>query len=100
MKTVYKYSIPLQDGFEYTWPEDAEVIHVGIQNDYPYMWVLLTPDSEETMKRTFIVKGTGFPIPDDSWHVGSFLMSQANLVFHVFELCNDEWKIPHENNQG
>lgn len=64
-------------------PEDAEILHVGVQNNQIYLWAAVDVD-KPTVRRQFKVVGTGWDYNPDGMkylgtaHVGPF-------VWHVFE---------------
>lgn len=69
-------------------PEAATVLHVGTQNDRPYLWAIGSPTAPKE-KRAFHVYGTGHPIDlvnAPSRHVGTFFIDNGAYVFHVFDV--------------
>lgn len=85
MLTVYKYPFDIKDVVIVAMPAGAQVLHIGMQNGTPCLWALVDTDSP-IVQRTFYVRGTGHPVQDSLWHVGSFLMAGGHLVWHVFAL--------------
>jgi len=81
--TVWKYEIPLEDEFEITMPVGAELLMVSIQAGQPQLWVRVDP-AAPTRARAFRVVGTGYPGAFGGY-VGSFMLRDGALVFHLFE---------------
>ncbi len=80
MRTVYKYPI-LMEGSTLVLPDDAVVVHVGMQN-LVTIWVELDKEAPVT-PRHFAVFGTGHQIPDGWSHCGTFF--DGPFVWHVYE---------------
>lgn len=89
MKTVWKYSLPLQEAnTDVYMPKGAEVLRLGTQVsggiEGPYLWVLVNPE-HLVEPRTFITVGTGHAeVPEKAHYVGTYQISW--FVGHVFEL--------------
>lgn len=69
-----------------TMPEGAELLSVHEQWGELQLWALLDPTRPSEI-RQFRIFGTGYPIDNvDNLHfVGTALLEQGSLVFHVFE---------------
>jgi hypothetical protein len=86
MQTVWKYTLPVSDIAMQSMPLNAEVIHVAEQHGQLCMWALVRPSNPQVM-RHFRIAGTGHPISNEiQRHVGSVLLADGDLVFHVFEV--------------
>lgn len=87
MTTIYRFDVPVADGFALNIPEFAKVLCVGERGGTGHMWVMLDPESTKVVTRKFRVIGTGHPIPDHEKleYVGTFFMAGGKLVWHVFE---------------
>lgn len=86
MNTVYKYGFDITDDFELELPKGARILHVDVQNGYPYIWALVDPDAPKEKKK-FHLAGTGHPINEKiKNHIGTFLLHEGALVFHLFAL--------------
>lgn len=85
MKTIYKYKI--DDRVKhFEMPDDAIILCVQIQHDYPCIWALIDP-SKPMVQRTFTTVGTGWTIDDDQLHyIGTYLTEGNVFVWHVFEI--------------
>lgn len=86
MRTVYKYPIPVRDEIILDLPAGAEVIHVDQQDEQTMLWALVDPDAPKVFRR-FRLAETGHPLGDDDvlHHVGSYMLMNGALVFHLFE---------------
>jgi hypothetical protein len=90
MNTVYKYGFEINDDFELELPRGARILHVNVQHDCPCIWALVDPNAPKEMRK-FHLAGTGHPIDIDMrttnyTHVGTFMMHEGKLVFHLFAL--------------
>ena len=84
MRTIYKYPIEIQDEFRIVMPTDSEPLHVGMQGDRPYLWVLVNP-MNECIQHQFYLMGTGhIRKVSQATYVGTFQMAEGRLVFHLF----------------
>jgi hypothetical protein len=84
---VFKYALTWDDVTEIYLPDGAEVLHVDVQgpdNDLQ-LWALVSTGAPFG-KRRFRIAGTGHPINDAVSHVGTVLLHDSALVFHVFEV--------------
>lgn len=66
-------------------PANAEVLYVEAQFSTPCLWALVDTDAE-LVERHFRVAGTGHPLNGSLKHIGSFMLNNGTLVFHVFEI--------------
>lgn len=67
-------------------PRGAKPLSVHMQNGVPCMWLLVDPSADRE-ERSFHTAGTGHKLPDNiSAFIGTFLVENDALVFHVFEL--------------
>jgi len=88
VRRVYKYPIPVTDMIDLSLPAGAQPLHVAAQGEMVCLWALVDPEAEPVARR-FIVRGTGHPIENDDAdlsHVGTFLLQDGALVFHLFEV--------------
>jgi hypothetical protein len=85
---VFKYEIPVDSEITIHMPYGAKILHVGCQQDTPCLWALVNP-ANPIVPHRFVLHGTGHDVsPYAGEHVGSFLMHQGRLVFHLFSECN------------
>ena len=90
MKTIWKYQIPPQDFITIEMPKNAKILSFHTQNDIPCIWVLVNSDAPKE-PRTLLLRGTGHPIKIASEclkYIGSTLMMNDSLVWHLFEWIN------------
>jgi hypothetical protein len=86
MKTIWKFPIPLKDIFTLEMPENASVIHVGLDpQGIPCLWAIVFTGAGK-LNRRFLLHGTGHecsPLAKRETHIGTFIMGM--LVLHLFE---------------
>lgn len=94
MKTVWKYILPVQDEvIELEMPQEAKILHVGTQQEQVCLWALVESEQEKEIRR-FRIHGTGHPLANNAGtgyntfdtYVGTTMMLDGRLVWHVFEL--------------
>lgn len=88
MRTVWKVAVaPKMNAVAL--PAGAIPLAVQMQDDVPQMWFLVDPERPKE-PRSFLVVGTGQPIPDDVplHFIGTFQMAPEGLVWHLFEVTN------------
>lgn len=92
MKKIYKYTLAVADTQKITVPmlDDStgfkdQVLMVDTQKGRPFLWCMV---DDKLPVRDIVIHtvGTGHPIPDVSkkYHIGSYMISDGSLVFHVF----------------
>ena len=87
MHQVWKWELVVVDRQVIETPDLWEPLIVATQLGAPCIWAKVNPEAPK-VKRTIRIHGTGHPIPDVPMrHLGSFLMQEDNLVFHVFEIA-------------
>lgn len=94
MKTIWKYSLNVDDIVTLEMPEGAEVLTIQTQYGEPQIWALVDP-IKPSVKRHFRVYGTGHNISYNILkenYIGTFQMYQGQLVFHLFELQTHKTK--------
>lgn len=68
-------------------PQGAQPLSVNTQDGMPMMWSRVDPKAEMEEKHLYVA-GTGEELP---WglgeFVGTFLLDEGRLVFHVFEVA-------------
>ncbi len=91
MRTVYKYPLTQHaNGQHIEVPRGSEPLFVGINpaTGWLAVWVEVDPDVDDTTTMTFIIVGTGSPLPDIAHtHFGSVVINA--FVFHVYRLGAD-----------
>ena len=88
MKTVYKYTIAPDPTQHIDLPNGAEILKVEMQQNIPCIWVLVDVDFTHMERRWFRLVGTGQEFEHDERHqyIGTFLMYEGTLVWHLFEV--------------
>jgi hypothetical protein len=90
-QTIYKYRLKLDDEVVLEMPRDAIVIKVAEQYGHLCLWAEVDSDAKATDLRTFLIAGTGRPLPRHvKIHVGTVVMPGGNLVVHVYELLGKQ----------
>lgn len=85
MKTIWKYKIDVTDRQMIEMPCGAELLSVGVQDGHPVLWALVNPTHYQPY-RVLRIYGTGHPVDDEPKRfVGTFMLHDGALVFHVFE---------------
>jgi hypothetical protein len=85
--TVWKFVLPLEDNPQVDMPSEAYVLSVDQQHGQLCVWALVDT-SAPSSTRTFAIRGTGHPTNDieqTNKFLGTVLMANGNLVFHVWE---------------
>lgn len=85
MKTVYKYSIPINEQtFRLDLPGGAKILSAQLQNGKPQLWALVNTEMP-AISRQFYWVGTGNPIDESGLtYVSTFLLNQDTKVIHLF----------------
>lgn len=90
MRTIYKYPIDIDKPKPIQLPVDAEVVNFDIDGRGQIcIWCLVDTD-KPLEEKTFVILGTGFPIPSNLWYVRSFKDTSGIPTFfwHLFEKLN------------
>lgn len=87
MKTVYKYPLEITDEQTILLPSSAKPLHVATQCGDLHLWALVDTDAP-IVPRKFRIHGTGHQIHDADRlsFIGTLMMHDRQLVFHVFEV--------------
>ena len=86
MRTIHKYPVSVTDEFVINMPRGAEILSIDLQNDMPYMWVLVDTNNNSKIRK-FRVFGTGqLDIPYGVKYIGTFIILCGNFVGHLFEI--------------
>ena len=82
---IHKYEIPLGDVFTASLPQGARMLAVQVQRGIPCLWAEVDRQANMVPRR-FYVRGTGHPMgaARASDHVGTFQLSDGDLVFHLY----------------
>jgi hypothetical protein len=85
-KIIYKYLLPIQDKVQMILPEGFKILHIGVQDGSPHLWVLQDPDCGVPKVSLHLrIYGTGEPLPNNP---GLFLKTVqiSPFVWHVFQV--------------
>ena len=84
-KVIWKYEVAPH--FTLDLPVSAQILHVARQHDLAVMWVLLDAEANK-VRREFMCIATGEPIRTALRldYIGTFLLGNDELVFHLFEV--------------
>lgn len=85
--TVWKFELPMNDTCCVAMPKGCVPLFVGEQRNTCCVWCLCDPTADK-VSRLFRIAGTGHPIDpaDTKTYIGSVLLLDGSLVFHVFDL--------------
>lgn len=84
-RAVYRYVVPVDDEW-HSIVLQGPLLHVDARAVSPVEVWALHDDAIPEWAREFRVFGTGHPLPDDAGvHVGSVIVENGVLVWHLFE---------------
>jgi hypothetical protein len=96
VKRVLKYTIPVDDyghavTGRFTHPL-APFAHVACQDgpDSVQVWAETVTDDVAETTRALQVYGTGHPVPDKAWFVGTAVAAGGRLVWHLYDVTEVE----------
>ncbi|MEA3537651.1 MAG: hypothetical protein U9R73_00810 [Pseudomonadota bacterium] len=85
MRKVFKYRLNGSGAItEVDAASLSDPVLVAEQRGEPHIW--LEAFSTVTFKRRFLVVGTGWDIPEQAKHVGSYQSAGGVFIWHVYEL--------------
>ena len=95
MKTIFKYELKPVCHQNLTEPvmvpHDAKYLHVGSQGEQMFIWAEVDTESS-VIEHNFEVFSTGSEMQVDMGvdrsHIGSLMMYDGSLVFHVYHRIN------------
>jgi len=88
-KTIWKYKLGQpKDVTEVSMPVGADILHVGMQDDEPCLWVLVDQDMASVSTRKIACFGTGNPCNEAHPfnYLGTIVGHRDVFVWHYFEL--------------
>lgn len=84
MKTIWKLVIPHDIYPVLNMPENADILCVQMQHNYPTIW-FTAESNDPIVSRRFLIVGTGHEMPDKPMnYIGTWQLN--SFVFHLFEL--------------
>lgn len=91
-RTIHKISIPVNDqAVPFDLPPNARVVHVGCQSPdgrWVSVWYECQQPILSKVTRRFQVFGTGHPVPLGCLYIGTAIVPNQPLVWHVYEVPN------------
>ena len=83
---VLKYQVPPSGTHDtISLKEGARILHVGAQGPRVFLWALCDPFRADQAARSIHYYATGEVVPFDARYLGTALMHDGGLVWHVFE---------------
>ena len=95
MKTIWKFELTPNRIQSVPLPTGAQILTVQTKGDNaPLLWALVDPEMP-TQDRYLGIYTTNTAVPDDpGQYVGSFLLYEGSLEFHLFEMTAPPEKEP------
>jgi hypothetical protein len=88
MRTIHKFKMPFGE-FDMVLPMGTRIRHIGMQSGemLPQMWVELDPSDSGQLNilHRYMVLGTGREFPEYLTYLGTFLVDDGKLVWHLYE---------------
>lgn len=82
---VLKFAFRIEDDVKIQMPVGARILHANVQHGVPCVWALGDLAGPYCERHLQIV-GTGNPLPAElGQYVGTFMMYDGALVWHVFD---------------
>jgi hypothetical protein len=89
VRAVWKYVLRPEHRQTVSMPVGAQILHVDEQRSDGFLclWALVSAAPTRHEPREILVVGTGHEeVPDDVLYIGTVLMENRLLVWHVFEV--------------
>lgn len=90
---VFKYPVSIEGQFELEMPQGAKSLKFEAQNGQLCLWALVDID-RPTLPRKFQLASTGYTIMEGMGYVGTAFLHGQDLVFHLFEECQEVYRVP------
>ena len=88
MKTIWKFELTPNRIQSIPMPFGAQLLTVRTKGDAPLLWALVDPDMP-TEERYLGIYTTNTAVPDDPGkYIGTFLIYEESLEFHLFEMTS------------
>jgi hypothetical protein len=86
VKAIWKEVLEVTDRQTIKLPASYKFLFVALQHDQISIWYVVDARAE-MVERNIYIFGTGHPIPNnfDGKFIGTVLMANGNLAWHVFE---------------
>lgn len=88
MKTIHRFELGIVTRLSL--PEGADILSIQPRNGQINLWALVDLD-KPLVERTFMIIGTGHPLPEDCvpgvdfLYLETVLVEYGALVWHIFE---------------
>ena len=87
-KKIYKYKLQITENQEIEVPIGYQILSLDVQDNMPYIWILIDPLQEEKMKLKFSFYTTGQDIDCSNMkyidYIGTVHLCNSSLVYHCF----------------
>lgn len=86
MRRIFKYELTMEDVCTVKSYNYFDPLCVKVQNGKPVLYAIVDEETEPCNHR-ILIYGTGFkvgPYLDSSKYIGTFMLNDDELVFHVF----------------
>ena len=89
-KAIYKYELNIADLIALAIPTGAKLLTIQAQKGVPCLWAEVDTEADPEA-RVFAVRGTGhrFNESDAGEYVGSVQEADGALVWHIYEITNN-----------
>jgi hypothetical protein len=97
---IWKYEIPMDKDITINMPKWAQILHIGMQNGVPCMWVEIPSDSFYTNSEV-VYEDRNFTIIGTGWEFGRMEIGNAGIyvgtwqnppfVWHLYEYAQEEF---------
>lgn len=88
---IFKWTLAVTDTQTLELPQGAGILTVQVQGDMPQLWALCNENATTKERRHIAIYGTGNPMPDEPGdYLATFQMHGGALVFHAFEVDDDQ----------
>ena len=86
MKTIHKSELAVEDKQTIPMREGAQLLRVDVQRGKVCLWAMVDT-MDPTTYRVIYIRGTGHDAHGlvASQYIGTFMLSNGELVFHVFD---------------
>ena len=86
---IFKYEVEIDTSFSIKMPVNSKILNFHVQNNIPYIWVLVDEDNP-LRERYFSIVGTGEEIDilcEQLIYIGTIhiKIEDMNIVWHLFE---------------
>jgi len=84
MRQMFRYE--LHASAQRVFALSSDPVHVGATDDQVVEFWAEDSDDAPTVERTFLVVGTGHPIPEGARYIGTCPRTPLGLVWHLYEV--------------